>query len=79
MFPGPNRVHRNSLTTLANLYTAIKESLMDFKALGHEPDQSLGLQGLAVLQTTIGHWTLSNQILKMSSQFQIMIRHDVRT
>ena len=32
-----------------------------------------------VLETTIGHQTLSNQILKMSGQFHIMVGHDVRT
>ena len=33
----------------------------------------------AVLEITVGHRTLSNQILKMSCQFHIMIRHDDRT
>ena len=29
-----------------------------------------------VLEITVGHRTLSDQILKMSGQFHIMIRHD---
>ena len=33
----------------------------------------------AVLEITVGHRTLSNQILKMSGQFHIMIGHDDRT
>ena len=34
---------------------------------------------LAVLEITFGHRTLSDQILKMSGQFHIMIGHDDRT
>ena len=33
----------------------------------------------AVLEITVGHRTLSDQILKMSGQFHIMIGHDDRT
>ena len=32
-----------------------------------------------VLEITVGHRTLSDQILKMSGQFRIMIGHDDRT
>ena len=35
--------------------------------------------GHAVLEITVGHRTLSDQILKMSGQFHIMIGHDDRT
>ena len=31
------------------------------------------------LEITVGHPTLSDQILKMSGQFHIMIGHDART
>ena len=34
---------------------------------------------LPVLEITVGHRTLSDQILKMSGQFHIMIGHDDRT
>ena len=33
----------------------------------------------SVLEITVGHRTLSDQILKMSGQFHIMIGHDDRT
>ena len=33
----------------------------------------------SVLEITVGHLTLSEQILKMSGQFHIMIGHDGRT
>ena len=33
----------------------------------------------SVLETTVGHRTLSNQILKISGQFHIMIGHNERT
>ena len=36
-------------------------------------------QFTTVLEITVGHRTLSDQILKMSSQFHIMIGHDDRT
>ena len=32
-----------------------------------------------VLEITVGHLTLSDQILKMSGQFHVMIGHDDRT
>ena len=32
-----------------------------------------------VLEITVGHWTLSDQILKMSGQFHIMIGHNDQT
>ena len=39
-----------------------------------------GLGALSVLEITVGHRkTLSDQILKMSGQFRIMIGHDDRT
>ena len=34
---------------------------------------------ITVLEITVGHRTLSDQILKMSGQFHIMIGHDDRT
>ena len=34
---------------------------------------------ITVLEITVGHRTLSDQILKMSGQFDIMIGHDDRT
>ena len=33
----------------------------------------------SVLETTVGHWTLSNEILKISGQFHIMIGHSEQT
>ena len=38
-----------------------------------------GLFLLSVLEITVGHRTLSDQILKMSGQFHITIGHDDRT
>ena len=37
------------------------------------------LHRVTVLEITVGHRTLSDQILKMSGQFHIMIGHDDRT
>ena len=34
---------------------------------------------MTVLEITVGHRTFSDQILKMSGQFHIMIGHDHRT
>ena len=36
-------------------------------------------RGLSAVEITVGHRTLSDQILKMSGQFHIMIGHDDRT
>ena len=36
------------------------------------------IYGCVVLEITVGHQTLSNQILKMSGQFRIMIGHNDR-
>ena len=39
----------------------------------------LAVKTYSVLETTVGHQTLSDQILKMSGQVRIMIGHDDRT
>ena len=44
-----------------------------------EVELDLTLLLVAVLEITVGHRTLSKQILKMSGQFHIMIGHDDRT